>query len=113
MKIENVADKRYPYISEDMPERVKTLLLRQAFISGYNYAQQEREWVSVDERLPELPKPYHDEGLDTMVRRVTISVIAYDGECVYETSVGEEGFTDKSITHWQPLPEKPKFPKQK
>lgn len=65
------------------------------------------KWVSVSERLPELPAPYYDESWGGMVRPVTIRVMVYDGEDVYEESVGEEGFTYKSITHWMPLPQKP------
>lgn len=67
------------------------------------------EWIDVKEGLPEIPKPYFDKDWDGMVKPVNTNVIVFDGEYVFESSYSEgRGFDgNKSITHWQPLPQPP------
>lgn len=42
-EIEQRAAERFPYMSNDIPERVRTLSLRQAYITGYQQASGEVE----------------------------------------------------------------------
>lgn len=71
---------------------------------GKDYRKQ--EWISVDERLPEIPKSGD------------ITVLAYNGE-IHDYIIdsqnrwwGYEGWSTPQkwgITHWMPLPEPPKM----
>lgn len=42
------------------------------------------KWISVDDRLPEVPPPYFDEKWGNMVEPISVRVIVWDGEDVYE-----------------------------
>ena len=43
MTVDEKAAERYPYYSDNIPERVRTLSLRQAYITGYQQASSEGE----------------------------------------------------------------------
>lgn len=62
-------------------------------------------WVRVEDRLPELPKPFTIDG--NTFTPVISKCIVYDGEYVYEKSYDKKGFHDDSITHWRELPKPP------
>jgi len=51
------------------------------------------DWISVKDRLP----PFYDK-----------SVILFDGEEIFASSLEEPDLEDWHITHWMPLPEPPK-----
>jgi len=63
------------------------------------------EWISVEDRLPELPPPYYEEG--SKITPITSRCIVYDGESVYEESYDEDGFSSHYVTHWMKLPSPP------
>jgi hypothetical protein len=74
------------------------------------------DWISVEDRLPEVPPPYYDKEWGGKVEPLSTRVIVWDGEDVYEEhyhkSFGNtEGHfssnEDNSITHWMPLPTPP------
>jgi hypothetical protein len=102
-QIEKEAKRRYKLIHSDKVMKVEV----DAFIAGAEYRDGLDGWVKVSERLPELPKPYRSE-YGFMAVPVTSVAIVFDGENVFEESYDENGFKDKSITHWMPLPAKPK-----
>ena len=61
-----------------------------------------REWISVDERLPEAEETEYDEENDCF----------WIKPCWYEVNVVDDNpnweLTCCIVTHWMPLPEPPK-----
>ena len=67
-------------------------LASEAYNAGY---RKQNEWISVEERLPE----------DSM----TVITCNMSGEVDADYyGAWSLGFTDKTVTHWMPLPEAPK-----
>ena len=104
-EIEALATKKYPEWSGAL--KIGNYEQRVAFIEGYEQAQNESQWISVDERLPDN----HDD--------VLVIGDGWDGMNWWRIYFFENGtwFTvdgeevDKEsqlkITHWMPLPPKP------
>lgn len=63
-------------------------------------------WIRVEDRLPELPPPYWEDGYK--MKPITDIAIVYNGEDVYQEFYDKNGFKDKEITHWRYLPTPPK-----
>ena len=64
-----------------------------------------KEWISVEKELPKLSPPYFEDGMK--LTPVTETCLVYDGESVYADFFSEDGFRNKYITHWMPLPKPP------
>lgn len=62
-------------------------------------------WIKANERLPELPPPYYEDGVK--FTPLTSAAIVYDGEDVFTSSYDKDGFMIEGITHWMPLPKPP------
>jgi len=81
-----------------------TMLVDKAY---YNKLKEQTTWVSVKDRLPEIPKP--DEGY--------CCFLVSDGSLIHMAYYTEDGwlFADSGemkemfyeVTHWMPLPEYP------
>lgn len=79
----------------------------QAYKNGYvkGYADGKGEWISVEERLPEV---------DTNVLVITASGSFKVARCnIYKNGTlvlwaTNDGLGERAITHWMPLPEPPK-----
>lgn len=57
------------------------------------------EWISVEERLPDLYGTYLVRTFHNLIKL----------GCFCEWIIGEDpGFDDYAVTHWMPLPEPPK-----
>jgi hypothetical protein len=77
---------------------------RDGFIEGYLLSQEQDNWISVSERLPE-------KDVDVMCWSLSDGIVSdsYDS-----TIKGEHWFRGTrelyrtDVTHWQPLPPKPK-----
>lgn len=90
----------------DLLEWCKDECIRQAYAMPIVHVEEAKrgEWISVDERLPEL-------NTDVLVytkwgKRSTVEVCILDEEGDW-MGVGQH-FTHDSVTHWMPLPEAPK-----
>jgi hypothetical protein len=101
MNIEQIAAERYPDLpreknfgtSDDFTHNQIAFLERQSFISGYHYAQQQRRWIPVTERLPTREDANYYEYVEVVWDN------GYDCREHY-LDVGR-----KAITHWR-TPEK-------
>ena len=60
-----------------------------------------QQWISVKDRLPTTPEEYITYGGQF------VTVIEWDGEKWHSDFVEDRYFSQKSVTHWQPLPAKP------
>lgn len=102
-EIEQRAAERFPYMSNDIPERVRTLSLRQAYITGYQQAsgEVERKWIDCNERMPEKGKSYlcFTGGLKTVLYH------DYEIEDKWHSKTGDVWMT--AVTHWMDLPKDP------
>lgn len=78
--------------------------LREAFIEGYLLSQEQDNWISVSERLPTInPNGFSDRVLTTNNGEL-VMINSYDKEF---NRFDRPYYQDK-VTHWQPLPPKPK-----
>ena len=62
----------------------------------YNAGYRKQEWISIADRLP--------EDSMTVITFNTMGEVDADYYAAYSL-----GFTDKTVTHWMPLPEPPKM----
>lgn len=67
---------------------------------------EEDGWVSVAKELPKLSPSYKEDGVT--FTPVVESCLVFDGENVYEDTYDKDGFDNKRVTHWRPLPSPPK-----
>lgn len=74
-------------------------------VAAAKAALKEDGWVDVNDRLPELPPPYKEDG--ALITPITSRCIVWDEESVYEESFDKNGFDNKDITHWRCFPQPP------
>lgn len=95
---------------EEMANEIMTVVMRNRNMLGvaetlYNIGYRRQEWISVDERLPEV---------DTNVLVITTSGSFKVARCnIYHNKMlvlwaTNDGWGETAITHWMPLPEAPK-----
>ena len=107
-EIAQLAQDTYPVLSSLDWENIHNNYNRykfEGFVTGYTQAQEADNWVSVKDRLPEhslsvlvwvIGKsiyPHHTTAIHLKDNIWSISGIQWDSSCV---------------THWQPMPSKPK-----
>lgn len=72
------------------------------------------EWISVDERLPEIPPKFYDKEGGYWVTPLSVQIICFNGEDVFEGTYhntekfSSTYFTKEDVTHWMVLPSPPK-----
>jgi len=81
-----------------------------SFIAGFKQASEMSEWVSVDDRLPEV-ETWVSSYIKGEYQKVKLRMFKgnlrwtyFDKSCIYYQSITE-------VTHWMPLPPQP--PKQR
>jgi hypothetical protein len=77
-------------------------------LEGYWEWRESKEWVAVEDGLPETPPKYFDEDAGLWFTPLNVRVIVTDGDNVFEETCSKDGFRNKEITHWQKLPTLPK-----
>lgn len=71
------------------------------------------KWISVDEKLPDIPPKYYDTEMGCSVIPLSVQVIIATEEGVSEGTYFSNGkwstayFHDEKPTHWMPLPQSP------
>lgn len=72
------------------------------------------EWIKTKDKVPNIPPKYYDEDLSCYITPLSVQVICFDGDFVFEGTYFQDGtfssayFDNEDITHWMPLPEPPK-----
>jgi hypothetical protein len=105
-EVEKIAVERYPicgHEDEYSDENVSQMNKQTAFLEGFLLSQEQDKWISVSERLPT-----ENDNYITSVNGIPFSVMSKFHYGKWYWNNGTEDKECNDVTHWQPLPPKPK-----
>lgn len=74
------------------------------FQCGYSYCKEQSQWISVKDKLPEPEQEVFLYDRDSVKHYVIGWLRKKKGYCKSKWFVTNGYVTDKSITHWMPIP---------